>query len=226
MTSALLLFTFAIALPQAPPPGCPRPSTPPTALPEAAAEKLRESVADARPHDRHGWRDTAPLNDDGTVNVYVEIARGSSEKWEFDMEKNRRELNRMVPASLGGYPTGYGFIPRTVGTDGDPFDGLVLGGTPAGGVLVRGHVLGIMHMTDEKGPDAKIVVTAEPNPVLRAAMLDAAEKARIAHFFNRYKAADDDAESFACVSGWGDAAEARRWLARAVELAAPALGGR
>jgi inorganic pyrophosphatase len=145
------------------------------------------------------------------------IAPGSSEKHEFDMKRNRLELDRRIPESVGGYPTGYGFIPQTIGVDGDPFDGLVLGDA-AQGTLVRGHIVGIMHMTDEKGHDAKIVVSAEPDAVKRRALLNDAERARIAEFFNRYKAEDDDDETWACVSGWGDVEEARRYVERAHRL--------
>jgi inorganic pyrophosphatase len=78
-------------------------------------------------------------------------------------------------------------------------------------------VLGIMHMTDEKGSDSKIVVTAEADPAKRRGLL-AREQARVTAFFNRYKADDDDPESFACVSGWGEEAEARRYVDGAARL--------
>lgn len=197
---------------------CPWPTPPPDRLPDSAREKLDKAFGDAAANPRHVWRDGPPVNADGTVNVYVEIPRGSSEKWEFDMARNRRELDRMVPAELGGYPTGYGFVPGTIGVDGDPFDGLVVGPPVAAGTVVRGHVLGFMHMTDEKGTDGKVVVTTEPSAEARRRMLDDSERARIASFFNRYKAVDDDKESFACVSGWGDAEEARSHVAAARRL--------
>src|SRR5688500_2642762 len=197
---------------------CPPAAPPATALPAAAREKLLQSVGKARPHARHVWRDLPPVNPDGTVNVYVEIARGSSEKHEFDIGANRRALDRMIPASLGGYPTGYGFVPRTIGVDGDPFDGLVVGGAAPAGTVVRGHVLGLMYMTDEKGSDAKVVVTAEPDAEARKRLLTDAEKDRIAAFFGRYKAIDEDPGTFACVPGWGDEAEARRHVAAAARL--------
>jgi inorganic pyrophosphatase len=133
------------------------------------------------------------------------------------MKRNRLELDRHIPGSLGGYPTGYGFIPQTIGVDGDPFDGLVLGHAPLG-TLVRGHIVGIMHMTDDKGHDTKIVISAGPDAASRRAPLNTAERARIAEFFNRYKEDDDDDETWACVSGWGDVEEARRYLDAAHRL--------
>jgi inorganic pyrophosphatase len=219
----LLLLTFTSVYPVTPTAfaqvtqACPPAEPPPTALPAKAAESLRRALNDAADHAEHTWRDTPALHADGTVTVFIEIAPGSSEKHEFDMKRNRVELNRTVPESLGGYPVGYGFIPQTIGVDGDPFDGLVLGDAPHA-TLVRGHIVGIMHMTDEKGHDAKIVISAEPNAAKRRALLNGAERSRIAEFFNRYKAEDDDEESWACVPGWGDEAEARTYLDAAHRL--------
>jgi inorganic pyrophosphatase len=196
---------------------CPPAAEPPQRLSPAARTKLAQSFEKSRAHARHLWRDGAPVNADGTVNVYVEIERGSSNKWEYDMAQNRRVLDRTVPASLGGYPVGYGFVPGTIGADGDPFDGLVIGPAEAGEV-VRGYLLGFMHMTDEKGSDGKVVIATGPRAAQGRALLNDGEKARIAAFFNRYKAEDDDPESFACVPGWADPAEARRHLDAAVRL--------
>jgi inorganic pyrophosphatase len=223
----LVMFGFWAATPGGaphesraqPPKACPAAEPPLSELPPSAAGRLRESLDEARGHARHVWRDTPAVHPDGTVTVFVEISAGSREKHEFDMRANRLALDRRIPESLGGYPTGYGFLPQTIGLDGDPFDGLVLGDAPSG-QLVRGRIAGIMHMTDEKGHDAKIVVVPEPG--LKSRGLDAAERARIAAFFNRYKAEDDDEESWACVAGWGDASEARRYLDAARRLFARA----
>jgi inorganic pyrophosphatase len=220
LTSALIfiaLISAASCRPSGIAPSCPAPASPADRLPETARAKLAASIKAAAAHASHAWRDVPPVNSDGTVNVYVEIPRGSSEKWEFDMTLNRRVLDRMVPSALGGYPTGYGFVPGTIGVDGDPFDGLVIGPAP-GGEVVRGHVLGFMHMTDEKGSDGKVVITPEEDPEVRRRLLNDAEKNRIASFFNRYKAEDADGNSFACVSGWGDEAEALRHVKAAARL--------
>jgi inorganic pyrophosphatase len=197
---------------------CPPPAAPADRLSHPARARLDASLRAASAHPTHVWRDVPPVNADGTVNVYVEIARGSLDKWEFDIAQNRRVLDRVVPSALGGYPTGYGFVPGTIGVDGDPFDGLVVGPPAPAGAVVRGYVLGFMHMTDEKGSDGKVVVTSEPDPDVRRTLLDDAAQGRIAAFFNRYKAVDDDAETFACVAGWSDEAEARRHVTAAARL--------
>ena len=127
----------------------------PDTLPVTAGAQLAKSLEAARPHSRHVWRDTSPKNADGTVNAYIEIARGDRRKWELDMGKNARAIDRVIPESVGGYPVNYGFVPQTVSYDGDPFDALVLGPAIDGGETVRGVVVGLMYMEDEKGLDSK-----------------------------------------------------------------------
>ena len=59
------------------------------------------------------------------VNVIVEIPRGSSNKYEYDMEMGAFRLDRVLYSPLY-YPCEYGFIPNTLYLDGDPLDILVL----------------------------------------------------------------------------------------------------
>ena len=56
------------------------------------------------------------------------------------------------------YPADYGFIEGTMGEDGDPLDALCLVGEPTfPGCRIRARVVGVFHMTDEKGPDEKVI---------------------------------------------------------------------
>ena len=125
----------------------------------SATAQLARSLEAATRHARHIWRDTPPVNDDGTVNAYIEISRGDRRKWELDMGANARAIDRVIPESVGGYPVNYGFVPQTVSYDGDPFDALVLGPAIDGGETVRGVVVGLMCMEDEKGLDSKVVLS-------------------------------------------------------------------
>jgi inorganic pyrophosphatase len=177
---------------------------PPVVLPARAVDALAASLKSASGHSTHIWRDTPALNADGTVNVYVEIARGDLRKWEFDMSTQTRALDRMIPAAIGGYPVNYGFVPQTVSYDGDPFDGLVLGPPLTGGEIVRGVAVGLMFMEDEKGLDSKVVVSradaaGQPMYPLTREIQD-----EIADYFRRYKTLDPGA--FSRVPGWGSAA--------------------
>jgi inorganic pyrophosphatase len=169
-------------------------------LPAAAAAQLRKSLAASTTHAEHVWRDTAPRNEDGTVNAYVEISRGDRRKWEFDMAANRRAIDRMIPEQIGGYPVNYGFVPQTVSYDGDPFDVLVLGPPIEGGRMVRGAVVGLMLMEDEKGYDAKVVVSPVVNGRPTYA-LAASDRDRISEYFRHYK--EFEPANFSKVPGWG-----------------------
>ena len=183
----------------------------PSTLPALARTRLSRSLEAAARHDSHVWRDTPPLNDDGTVNGYVEISRGDRRKWEFDMGANRRTIDRTIAVDVGGYPVNYGFIPQTVSYDGDPFDVLVLGPAIEGGRLVRGVIVGVMHMEDEKGLDSKVVISPTGRDGQPGYPLTAAERQRIGDYFDRYKA--HEAGKFSKVPGWGGVPEALSYIA-------------
>ena len=183
----------------------------PDELPATAATRLASSLDAAQSHDRSVWRDEPPFNADGTVNAYIEIARGDLRTWEFDIRANARSIDRVIPDNVGGYPVNYGFVPQTISYDGDPFDALVLGPAVAGGAMVRGVVVGLMQMTDEKGLDSKVVLSA-PGPdgqPLHALTPD--DRRTIADYFNRYK--QHDAAAFSVVPGWGSVADGRQYVA-------------
>ena len=176
----------------------------PNELPAVATSQLTKSLADAKKYPKHVWRDTPPINEDGTVNGYVEISRGDLRKWEFRIPMNARAIDRMIPEQIGGYPVNYGFVPQTISYDGDPFDVLVLGPPIPGGQMVRGAIVGLMLMKDEKGNDAKVVISplAKGGP---AYSLTQSDRVTIAAYFRRYKLLEPD--KFSEVPGWGSVAD-------------------
>jgi inorganic pyrophosphatase len=130
-----------------------------------------------------------------TVNVIVEIPRDSHNKYEFDHETNQIKLDRHLVVSMG-YPAEYGFIPDTLGGDGDPLDVLVLTEYPTfPGCRIESRVLGMCIMTDENGEDAKLIAVPAYDPEWKsAADIDDVPKNvkdRIAHFFTVYKDLDE-----------------------------------
>jgi inorganic pyrophosphatase len=187
-----------------------QPPEPPDVLPAAASAQLSRSLAAAAGHRRHVWRDTAPTNPDGTVNGYIEIARGDRRKWEFDIGKNVRAIDRVIPEAIGGYPVNYGFVPQTISYDGDPFDILVLGPALPGGTLVRGAIVGLLHMEDEKGLDSKVVVSPLGPDGRPRHDLTPAIRETIAAYFRRYK--EGQAGKSSRVPGWGDVDEGRAYV--------------
>jgi inorganic pyrophosphatase len=181
------------------------PSVPPRTLPAEATKRLAESLAAARAHASHVWRDTPPVNADGTVNGYIEIPRGERRKFEFAMKANTRAVDRVMPEDPGGYPVNYGFVPRTISYDGDPFDILVLGPPLPGGELVRGVIVGVMLMEDEKGLDSKVVVSQVDAAGKPRYQLTPADQETIGGYFARYK--QHEPGKFSRVTGWGSPAE-------------------
>ena len=179
-------------------------SPPPAVLPSRATTALATSLKAAAAHKAHVWRDMAPINADGTVNAYIEIGVGDRRKWEFDMRANARAIDRMIPPDIGGYPVNYGFVPQTVSYDGDPFDVLVLGPPIVGGELVRGVIVGVMFMEDEKGLDSKVVLSRTANGRPRDELTSAVQQ-KIGDYFKRYKQHEPGA--FSKVPGWGSAAD-------------------
>ena len=184
----------------------------PDTLPATAAAQLAQNLEAARAHSRHVWRDTPSRNADGTVNAYIEISRGDRRKWELDMRANARAIDRMIPESVGGYPVNYGFVPQTVSYDGDPFDALVLGPPIDGGTTVRGVIVGLMYMEDEKGLDSKVVLSTTGSGGRPLHELTSADQRRMAEYFRRYK--EHEPGAYSKVPGWGAVTEANALVTR------------
>jgi len=127
--------------------------------------------------------------------VIVEIPRFSQNKYEYDHDTHTIKLDRHLVVAMG-YPAEYGFIPDTLGGDGDPLDALVLTEFPTfPGCLIETKVLGMCIMTDENGEDAKLITVPAYDKKWKAAsdigdvpkdVLD-----RISHFFTVYKDLDE-----------------------------------
>ncbi len=96
-------------------------------------------------------------NDDGTVNVLVEIPRGSRNKYEYDEELGVMTLDRALYSAVH-YPTDYGFVPGTRASDGDPVDALVLVEEAAfPGCLVRVRLIGVLAIEHGEEPEHKFL---------------------------------------------------------------------
>ena len=128
---------------------------------------------------------------DRTIDVVVEIPRGSRNKYEMDHHTGVIRLDRRL-FSATVYPADYGFIPDTLGEDGDPLDALVMLDDPTfPGCWVTARPVGVFWMEDEKGPDAKIICVPAGDPnwghVADLADMPAHLLAEIEHFFDVYK---------------------------------------
>ena len=138
-------------------------------------------------------------NDDDVIEMMVEIPKGSRNKYEFDHERHVMRLDRRL-FSATVYPADYGFVPDTLGEDGDPLDALVLLDDPTfPGCYVRARPVGVFWMSDEKGPDAKIICVPVDDPrsgrVTELSELPKHLLDEIAHFFEVYKMLEPDKDS-------------------------------
>jgi len=103
-------------------------------------------------------------SDQSTVVAFIEIPRGSRNKYEFDEATGRIHLDRVLYSSVH-YPTDYGFIPDTLAEDGDHLDILVLMQEPSfPGCIIEARPIGGLDMSDEKGPDFKVLAVPVGDP--------------------------------------------------------------
>jgi len=157
------------------------------------------------------------------ATVFVEVPMGSRNKYEVDAETGHVVLDRRLFTSMS-YPADYGFIEGTLGEDGDPLDALVLVGDPTfPGCRIRARPVGVFHMTDEKGPDEKVICVPLKDSAFGRVhdVHDIAPEFRdeIEHFFQVYK----DLEAAKTETrGFGNKAEAEEIIAAARRRAAEA----
>ena len=59
--------------------------------------------------------------ENGVLNVVIDIPAGSNNKYEYDHDLGCFTLDRVVHHSMF-YPFNYGFLPQTLSKDGDPCD--------------------------------------------------------------------------------------------------------
>jgi inorganic pyrophosphatase len=62
--------------------------------------------------------------------VIIETPKGSRNKYAYDPEEHIFALKKVLPAGMA-FPYDFGFVPSTLGGDGDPLDVLVLMDEPA-----------------------------------------------------------------------------------------------
>lgn len=80
----------------------------------------------------------------GDLNVIIEAPKGSRNKFKYDAEKGLFKLGSVLPAGAV-FPFDFGFLPSTLGEDGDALDILVLMDAPAFvGCLVPARLIGVI----------------------------------------------------------------------------------
>ncbi|MFW7342817.1 inorganic diphosphatase [Pollutimonas sp. H1-120] len=140
-------------------------------------------------------------------NVIIEIPMNADPvKYEVDKDSGSVFVDRFMLTAMH-YPCNYGYIPQTISDDGDPVDVLVLAPFPVQvGAVIRSRAIGVLHMDDEAGGDAKLLAVPVDKlyPPYRNIKspddLPVEELARIQHFFEHYK--DLEKGKWVKVKGW------------------------
>jgi inorganic pyrophosphatase len=146
-----------------------------------------------------------------TILAFVEIPRGSRNKYEYDEVRGVFLLDRVLYSSVH-YPTDYGFIPDTLAEDGDHTDVLVIVHEPTfPGCLIECRPLGGLDMSDEKGNDFKVLAVPCGDPRFNEYQsIDDVHKYRLKEietFFATYKLLEKKETE---VLGWHDVDHARK----------------
>ncbi len=168
------------------------------------------------------------------VSCFVEVAKGSRNKYEYDEERGVLRLDRRLFASVF-FPADYGFIEDTLttgrkegrGTAGTRIDShldtLILNDEPTfPGCRIAARPIGVFRMSDEDGVDDKVLCLPlgdpeweevdELNQVSRRVLEE------IEHFFLVYK--DLEPGRASAIEGWAGRAEAEKEVGDALRLSA------
>ncbi len=129
------------------------------------------------------------------IAAVIETPKGSQNKYAWSPEDQTFRLKKVLPAGAV-FPFDFGFIPDTVGGDGDPLDVLVLMDAPAfTGCRLDVRLVGVIEATQAEGQgkpeenDRLIAVAAESNRHRDVRALDDLSPAlldEIEHFFESY----------------------------------------
>ncbi len=81
----------------------------------------------------------------------IETPKGFRNKFDYDPESNLFKLGGLLPEGMM-FPFDFGFIPSTLGDDGDPLDIMVLMDAPAHvGCLIEVRIIGIIEARQTQG---------------------------------------------------------------------------
>jgi inorganic pyrophosphatase len=157
-----------------------------------------------------------------SVNVIIEIpAHSDPVKYEVDKETGAMFVDRFMDTAMH-YPCNYGYIPHTLSEDGDPVDVLVITPVPLiSGSVIQCRPVSVLKMTDESGPDAKILavpvdrLSTHYRHVKSLDELPPELPASIAHFFEHYK--DLEPNKWVEVQGWDDDQAAREEILASIQ---------
>ncbi len=156
------------------------------------------------------------------VNVIIENTQGGEPvKYEIDKDSGALFVDRFMHTAMF-YPANYGFIPHTLGGDGDPVDVLVYAQLPiTPGAVVTARPVGVLIMEDDGGQDEKILAVPvdKTHPMFsninEYSDLPECLLEQIQHFFERYK--DLEKGKWVKMQGWEGSDKAKELIREGIE---------
>jgi inorganic pyrophosphatase len=158
------------------------------------------------------------------LNVLIEVPIGGEPvKYEFDKASGALFVDRILHTPMR-YPANYGFIPHTLGEDGDPLDALVITRSPIiPGAVIKVRPVGVLLMEDDKGGDEKLITVPVDatfpyySEIVGHLDLPQIVTQQIEHFFKHYK--DLEPGKWSKMNGWGDIEVAKRIIVESLARA-------
>jgi inorganic pyrophosphatase len=156
------------------------------------------------------------------INVIIEIpAHSDPVKYEIDKDTGAMFVDRFLDTAMH-YPCNYGYVPHTLSEDGDPVDVLVITPVPLiSGSVIQCRPVCMLKMTDESGPDAKILAVPVDSLSTRYRHIQSKDNLsqqllkQLSHFFEHYKDLEDD--KWVKVEGWLSVEEAKKEIADSIQ---------
>jgi inorganic pyrophosphatase len=172
--------------------------------------------------------DALPLRDPGgDWLAVIEASQGSRHKFKYKAAWRAFELSGVLPLGLS-FPYDFGFLPSTLGDDGDPLDVLVLMTIPVfTGCLVNARPIGLFHLVDRGAADEKVLAVPTGDPYSDG--LNDLEDVpphylkEIEHFFQVYKDLEGTRTE---TRGFEGAAAAREAILQSMESYSKKFGSR
>ena len=130
------------------------------------------------------------------TEVFIEISKGTNIKYEY--EKGKLTVDRFLNVPFA-YPFNYGYIPNTLGGDGDALDAVVICDyslQPCS--YIKCKLIGCLRTEDESGEDDKFIfiphetVDKSSTTINNLSDIKSDILIKIKYFFEHYKDLDDN----------------------------------
>jgi inorganic pyrophosphatase len=142
---------------------------------------------------------------DDSLHCFVEVPKGSRNKYEWDDRLQAIKLDRFLFSSVV-YPTDYGFIQGTLTGKGSALDAMVCVGAPTfPGIVIPVKAIAVFRTRDEAGQDDKVLCVPLEDPnwnhMDELGDLPGTLRTEIEHFWSIYKEPEGKPVE---IQGWED----------------------